>query len=99
MGLKPKNKGHANFYECCDLTKKVYLTYICTKNFRKELHFHHKKIFDVTKTFPLPFITEYIARRNDMWTSYEQGKFTCRSCKESFKTLKELSVHRAKARY
>ena len=24
-GLKPKNKGHANFYECCDLTKKVYL--------------------------------------------------------------------------
>ena len=25
MGLKPKSKGHANFYECCDLTKKVYL--------------------------------------------------------------------------
>ena len=25
-GLKPKNKGHTNFYECCDLTKKVYLT-------------------------------------------------------------------------
>ena len=25
MSLKPKNKGHANFYECCDLTKKVYL--------------------------------------------------------------------------
>ena len=25
MGLKPKNKGHANFYECCDLTEKVYL--------------------------------------------------------------------------
>ena len=21
-GLKPKNKGHINFYECCDLTKK-----------------------------------------------------------------------------
>ena len=27
MGLKPKNKGCANFYECCDLTKKVYLKY------------------------------------------------------------------------
>ena len=27
-GLKPKNKGHANFYECCDLTKKVCLIYI-----------------------------------------------------------------------
>ena len=25
-GLKAKNKGHTNFYECCDLTKKVYLT-------------------------------------------------------------------------
>ena len=24
-GLKPKNKSHANFYECCDLMKKVYL--------------------------------------------------------------------------
>ena len=21
-GLKPKNKGHTNFNECCDLTKK-----------------------------------------------------------------------------
>ena len=28
MGLKPKDKGHTKFYECCDLTKKVYLTYI-----------------------------------------------------------------------
>ena len=24
-GLKSKNKGHTNFYECCDLTKKLYL--------------------------------------------------------------------------
>ena len=23
--MKPKNKGPMNFYECCDLTKKVYL--------------------------------------------------------------------------
>ena len=28
-GLKLKNKDQANFYECCDLTKKVYLTYVC----------------------------------------------------------------------
>ena len=27
-GLKPKNKGHTNFYECCDLTEKVYLVYL-----------------------------------------------------------------------
>ena len=24
-GLEPKNKDHSNFYEYCDLTKKVYL--------------------------------------------------------------------------
>ena len=27
-GLKSKNKGHTNFYDCCDLTKKVYLMYV-----------------------------------------------------------------------
>ena len=27
-GLKPKDKGQTNFYECCDLTKKVYLKYV-----------------------------------------------------------------------
>ena len=26
--MKPKNKGRTIFYECCDLTKKVYLNYI-----------------------------------------------------------------------
>ena len=27
MGLEPKNKGHMNFYEHCDLTKKyIYYT-------------------------------------------------------------------------
>ena len=35
-GLKAKNKGHTNFYECCDLTKKVYLD--CT--LRKTYVFH-----------------------------------------------------------
>ena len=25
--LKPKNNGRTNFYECCDLTKKLYLMY------------------------------------------------------------------------
>ena len=70
----------------------------CGKMFknRKDLHFHHKKMFEIYKTFPLSFITEYTARRNDMWKSYEKGIFTCKSCKKSFKTLKELSVHRAK---
>ena len=27
-GMKPKNKDHTNFYECCDLTEKVYLKLI-----------------------------------------------------------------------
>ena len=26
--LEAKNNGHMNFYECCDLTKKVYLIYM-----------------------------------------------------------------------
>ena len=30
-GLKPKSKGHTNFYESCDLTKKVNLLYIKDK--------------------------------------------------------------------
>ena len=36
---KPKNKGQTNFYECCDLMKKVYLavhTYIETRRRRSE---------------------------------------------------------------
>ena len=32
-GLKSKNKGHTNFYECCDLTKKMFLMYISEKNY------------------------------------------------------------------
>ena len=27
-GLKPKNKDDTNFYECCDLTEKVYILYL-----------------------------------------------------------------------
>ena len=27
-GMKSKNKGHTNFYECCDLTEKDNLMYI-----------------------------------------------------------------------
>ena len=29
-GLKSKDKGQANFYECCDLTKKVYLVEVAS---------------------------------------------------------------------
>ena len=40
MGLKPKNKGHANFYECCDLTKKVYLKVCSTSYFLIIIRIH-----------------------------------------------------------
>ena len=40
-GLKPKNKGQTNFYECCDLTKKVYLTKVA----------HLVQVQDFTKGF------------------------------------------------
>ena len=33
LTLKPINKGHMNFYECCDLMKKEYLKYIHTYKF------------------------------------------------------------------
>ena len=33
-GLEPKNKGHMNFYECCDLTKKVYLEVKASRRIR-----------------------------------------------------------------
>ena len=29
--LEAQNKGHMNFYECCDLMKKVYLIYIASR--------------------------------------------------------------------
>ena len=38
MGLKPKTKGHTYFYECCDLTKTVYLIR-STSSDRGELSF------------------------------------------------------------
>ena len=44
-GLKPKNKCRTNFYECCDLTKKVFLMHIflcaatqCVGEYRNFLH-------------------------------------------------------------
>ena len=44
MGLKPKNKGHINFYECCYLTKKVYLN--CTSRWpRPSFCLHYKWSF------------------------------------------------------
>ena len=36
-GLTPKNKGHTNFYECCDLTKKVYLNCCLCKLMHREV--------------------------------------------------------------
>ena len=31
--MKPKNKDHANFYECCNLTEKVYLMSTLRNNY------------------------------------------------------------------
>ena len=37
-GLKPKKKGHTNFYECCNLTKKVDLIYIYITLLNKNIY-------------------------------------------------------------
>ena len=43
-GRQSKNKGHINFYECCDLTKKVYLN--CTSRWpRPSFCLHYKWSF------------------------------------------------------
>ena len=34
-GLKPKTNGRTNFYECCNLTKKVYLTHCVLATHRR----------------------------------------------------------------
>ena len=45
-GLKPKNKGHTNFYQCCDLTKKSissvldYLAAIESGSYYGNLHYY-----------------------------------------------------------
>ena len=42
--LEPKNKGHTNFYECCDLTKRnIYWTYgtvVYFNEFEKKIIVH-----------------------------------------------------------
>ena len=45
--LKPKNNGHANFYECCDLTKKVYLeiSYLYLEAKKVEMLLQHANTF------------------------------------------------------
>ena len=50
-GLKPKNKGHKNFYECCDLTKKVCLMFIYVDS----CHIHIWSRFICVVTF-VPYI-------------------------------------------
>ena len=39
MGLKPKNKGYTNFYECCDLTKKLYLREVGFHSWKRSISF------------------------------------------------------------
>ena len=43
-GLKPKNKGHTNFYECCDLRRNIYLVYLCGLSNRKQLQCQDKQM-------------------------------------------------------
>ena len=41
--MKPKNKGHMNFYECCDLTENVYLLLHSLVFKEKRVFRHHKE--------------------------------------------------------
>ena len=50
-GLKLKNKGHMNFYECCDLTKKVCLK--CVLLLRISSVFYHQVTGALFSSTPL----------------------------------------------
>ena len=48
-GLKPKNKGHMNFFECCDLTKKVYLVEASQVTWRRPIFANRQENFYETR--------------------------------------------------
>ena len=51
-GLTPKNKGHTNFYKCCDLTKKVYLKAYVKRTKKGETHHLIEAILDYSTFNP-----------------------------------------------
>ena len=61
--LKPKNKSHLNFYECCDLTKKVYLTIAYTCMYL----FVSRYIFGTTVESTLLFVAFGNLRGSKKW--------------------------------
>ena len=62
-GLKPKYKSHMNFYECCDLTKKVYLTIAYTCMYL----FVSRYIFGTTVESTLLFVAFGNLRGSKKW--------------------------------
>ena len=51
--LKPKNKGQTNFYECCDLTKKVYLMLIERTQQQGSLNGKHTIVISLYSSYSL----------------------------------------------
>ena len=52
-GLKPKNKGQTNFYQCCDLTKKVYLMLIERTQQQGSLNGKHTIVISLYSSYSL----------------------------------------------
>ena len=57
--LKPKNKGPANFYECCDLRKKVYLIVIVYLLYFTRLQKGRDEIPNCWVLFPGPLFCRF----------------------------------------
>ena len=66
--LKPKKKYQTNFYECCNLTKKVYLVYHKKPYFQSALHRKN------SRESVICFSQEYIS-----WRLFVHRIFWCQS--------------------
>ena len=82
--LEPKNKGHTNFFESCDLTKKIYLkfsyvvVYISSKSnfFSKSIFLEWKKTQDITNSLYDSNQSHFLSRRSLCKLSCSKAPFS-----------------------
>ena len=88
-GLKPKNKDHTKFYECCDLMKKVYDMYVhrlwqhfntptsCTNAFTYvEIQGTDKHLWWFSSTFWVYLMWKIEFEKSDKYSSWFTRKVT-----------------------
>ena len=71
-GPKPKNKGHMNFYECCDLTKKVCLE--CVLLLRISSVFYHQVTGALFSSTPLRKQEQEQLEHTEQWLWHHRAR-------------------------